>query len=595
MPAACDLLSRDARSCLGHRPACLSMGCRPSDPRPPDVLVFLVDTLRADHLDHFGYERETAPNLAAFSRDAVTYERAYAPSSWTKPSTASLLTGLDPLEHGAITGSDRIDPEAAVLGGMLRRQGYYTVGISANPTSIRPGGSIVGSTASSTCLRLLAPRTSSSSCGPTGCWRRRSGPRSSISTPSTPTSPTSRPIQRDPWPSTTPSSCGRPLRSTPHRTRTRSRRPSTLTTERSLTAIESSVDLDEFRARGRYEGMLIVYASDHGEEFLDHGRAGHQQTLYEEVVRVPLLVKFPGNDFGGQRVSDPTSLLDVVPTILAAVGTEPPAELQGVDLRKVVTRATREERVLFFDLDRRGRGDASFRMQAVLRGRYKLIRSSSPREQILLYDIEDDPLEENDLSFRSPDVVEQLSGLLDEWSLRAAEGIHLVVANESDVTDRQFRGRFETEGRFVDVLGRGLEDGDRIELDEEARSVAFDFTTHNRPNPAWPPPEFLVDQDGLSFRLEPDDAALVVAEFEAQGFVDPSLVLGGSRREIRSLPLVLSGAETELDVSAGAFRASTSADPRGQLRGLACLMRVRQAAETAADEALGDRLRALGY
>lgn len=560
------------------------------------MLVFLVDTLRADHLDPFGYERSTAPHLAAFARDAVTFERAYAPSSWTKPSTASLLTGLDPLEHGAITGSDRIDPEVGVLADLLQRRGYATAGISANPNVDPAWGFDRGferfrdrppATRAGDFLDLLFSE---------GLLERGERPSFLYLHTIDPHQPYRPPDPgRNPWPYD------------PGLVRS----PSQINAAPDAEEVAATIDaydgeiaysdrifgrlLDELRARGRYEEMLIVYVSDHGEEFLDHGRAGHQQTLYEEVVRVPLLVKFPGNDLAGRRVSAPASLLDVVPTILAAAGADPSAALQGLDLRRLASGAPPGERTLFFDLDREGKGDASFRVQAVRKGRYKLIRSSSPRERVELYDLEADPREQDDLSARSPEVVAQLGGLLDEWSLRAAQGFHLVVANEPDRTDRRFRGRLRTDGRFVDVLGRGLEEGDRIELDEGARSFAFDFTTHNRPNTAWPPPAFLVDQDALSFRLEPEDAALEVLAFEAEGCAEPALVLGGERRAASRLPLVLSAAQAELDVSAGALRACTGTDPRGQLRGQACLMRVRQAPASAADEELQEHLRALGY
>ena len=88
-------------------------GCGREPPRtelPPNVIVYLVDTLRRDHLSVYGYSRETSPRLAEFARDAVRFETAYSPTSWTKPAVASLLTGVTPLRHGAISQSNRLDP-----------------------------------------------------------------------------------------------------------------------------------------------------------------------------------------------------------------------------------------------------------------------------------------------------------------------------------------------------------------------------------------------------------------------------------------------------------------------------------------------------
>ena len=76
--------------------------------RPPNVVIYLVDTLRKDHLSVYGYPHETSPRLAEFARDAVRFETAYSPTSWTKPAVASLLTGVGPPRHRAISRSDRL-------------------------------------------------------------------------------------------------------------------------------------------------------------------------------------------------------------------------------------------------------------------------------------------------------------------------------------------------------------------------------------------------------------------------------------------------------------------------------------------------------
>ncbi|MEZ4320868.1 MAG: sulfatase [Myxococcota bacterium] len=98
----------------------------------PDVILVVVDTLRADHVGHAGYGRDTTPVLDALARDGLRFTRARAASSWTLPSHASLFTGLDPAEHGAHAGHPRLDPGPRTLAEAFEDRGYRTLGLSAN-------------------------------------------------------------------------------------------------------------------------------------------------------------------------------------------------------------------------------------------------------------------------------------------------------------------------------------------------------------------------------------------------------------------------------------------------------------------------------
>ena len=82
-----------------------------ADGRPPNVVVYVIDTLRADHVGCYGYRRPTTPRINEFARSAVRFGRAVAQSSWTLPAVASILTGLYPLHHGAIDPDHSIRPD----------------------------------------------------------------------------------------------------------------------------------------------------------------------------------------------------------------------------------------------------------------------------------------------------------------------------------------------------------------------------------------------------------------------------------------------------------------------------------------------------
>jgi len=100
--------------------------------RHPNVLLIVVDTLRADHLSAYGYERDTSPHLAAFAEQAAVFERAGTPRAKTTPAVASLLTGLYPHEHGVRDLAQRLAPDVPVLAESFARAGYRTAGIVGN-------------------------------------------------------------------------------------------------------------------------------------------------------------------------------------------------------------------------------------------------------------------------------------------------------------------------------------------------------------------------------------------------------------------------------------------------------------------------------
>ena len=106
--------------------------------RPPNVIVYLIDALRADHLGAYGYERPTSPRIDAFARDAIVFDEAIANSAWTRSAVASLFTGLAPRSHGVLGRDDALPADATTLAGLLRDAGYTTAAVATNG-NISPG------------------------------------------------------------------------------------------------------------------------------------------------------------------------------------------------------------------------------------------------------------------------------------------------------------------------------------------------------------------------------------------------------------------------------------------------------------------------
>ena len=154
----------------------------------------------------------------------------------------------------------------------------------------------------------------------------------------------------------------------------------------------------------------MIYVSDHGEEFAEHGRWEHGLSLYEEVLRVPLVMRLPG--VPARRVAEPAQHVDVLPTLLGYLGIEAPPT-DGRDLLAPRRRGdTPPDVYTHLDVD-------GHRAASVMRGRYKLVLPQSPSQGVepMLFDLEADPGELEDLAADRPDIVERMLGLLAERNL----------------------------------------------------------------------------------------------------------------------------------------------------------------------------------
>jgi len=165
------------------------------------------------------------------------------------------------------------------------------------------------------------------------------------------------------------------------------------------------------------DSTLIIFTSDHGEEFMEHGGTTHAKTLYDEVVKVPLIVRYPPIFPQGLIVEEPVQLLDISPTILDIYGIEPPPTFEGISLLEIIDRQIHRR-----DLQpvRPMLSELHFReklVQSVQEGDWKLIlrntiRGDSTRSDVELYYLRNDPWEKVDLSDDQVIIVERLSSYL---------------------------------------------------------------------------------------------------------------------------------------------------------------------------------------
>jgi arylsulfatase A-like enzyme len=311
----------------------LLLGC--GRDRRPDVLLIVLDTVRADHLSVYGYERRTSPALEALARDGVLYRRAIAPGTWSVPSHASLFTGVLPSVHGANRAGDKMSSpiyalsrQAPTLTQRMREANYRTRAFVGNHGYLDP---VFGFARDFDRYDREHMRPAGRLAERTIDWLRRRRGRSvylfiNIMDAHAPYEP------QPPYDRMFPGRLDRPVERNPWRAALLSKHlPSPEEMEHYRSQYDGEIRyIDDRLAEifaalkelGRYDNALIVVTADHGESFGEHGTLGHGGFPYDDQVHVPLIVKYPGNSRRGV-VDEPVSLIDVAPTILAQLGLPP--------------------------------------------------------------------------------------------------------------------------------------------------------------------------------------------------------------------------------------------------------------------------------
>jgi arylsulfatase A-like enzyme len=420
---------------------------------PAGVVLIVVDTLRADHLGTYGSPLGLTPALDGVADRGVVFEQAIAPSSWTRSTMASLFTSRYPSSLGVLGREDALAPAALTLAEVLRDAGrMQTLGVITNQNAGRPFGFDQGfdrfevpeltagyphdaqihiaEGVTRRALHLLDDRVSGLPFflfmlyidphdpylphpdlvgeGPPG---RFDGSRRQLA-------------QLDRMPPG-------------------QRTANDLARIRHLYAGEVNYCdrwigelLAGLEQRGLRDEVLLVVTADHGEGLWDHGHRAHGRHLYEELVRVPLILDPPGSAAEGRRVSQPVSLLDVAPTILAAFGIPPPKDYRGSDLAPLArgeTSPARRPAVVYTELD-----VDDDDLEALRRGDTKLIRHRSSRGERgapELYDLAADPDERHDQAAGHPVLLASMESALDRLSARVlaeATAAHRVALDSLD-------------------------------------------------------------------------------------------------------------------------------------------------------------------
>ena len=417
---------------------CALSNCnKENSPPRPNIILIVADTLRSDHLGCYGYPKNVTPHLDEFSKDSLVFENAYAPIPSTLPSHASIMTGLYPDVHQMFDEANNLDagvykeisPRFSTIAEKLKEIGYKNIGIvSSLWLSDRFGFGrkfdyykrVDGTFTPSVKINKKAFK-----------WlegvREEKFPKLFMFLHYY--DPHSDPYikGKNELPYYSPSSyfeqfCDGEADILKIQNKVNSYATSFLVysnvskmqiEDTQLESIISFYDagiaffdyqigelFSELKEMGLYDQSLIIFTSDHGEEFREHGEFIHNQ-VYEENIHVPLMIKFPGGRFSDKKIKSPVELIDIKPTILNYLQVPVSSHVQGKSLLSLIDQDSEAANMAVC----RQKSQEGDRIYSLREGKFKLIYNYSTMKSEL-YDLDADPLEKSDIAdFNKAEVI----------------------------------------------------------------------------------------------------------------------------------------------------------------------------------------------
>jgi len=357
-------------------------------PERPNIIVIVVDALRADHLPFYGYPKDTAPFLNKLSEHSSVFVHSYSASNWTVPSVGSILTSLYPFQHRVNTGNPTRVEEGegnkhfavsvmadsiTTLAEILKSSGYQTFGVSSNffvssERGYAQGFNYFYKFPMKTDAEVIHTKLAE--------WEgeMRKGPYFLYVHYTDVHIPYHR---RAPW-----------------------YEPGKSKRDDFISAYDSNIPYVDAKIEALYRRLnwghdtILVVTADHGDEFWEHGYRGHNRNLFNGSLGVPLLIYLPEGDRAGRRIEPNVSSIDIMPTLCEYIGRKPDPQLEGRSLLPAM-RGKEEYlvgRPIYAYVER-----GHIRFRCILRDNWKLIMT--PRsDKFYLFDLKTDPDEKRNLA-----------------------------------------------------------------------------------------------------------------------------------------------------------------------------------------------------
>ena len=418
---------------------CLGACSRPTAPtyESPPIIVVDIDTLRADHLGCYGYGRDTSPEIDRFAEQAARFEWVFSQGPNTPPSQASILTSLYPSTHGRVFDAEKISDQAETLAESAAAAGYRTAafvdgGLMAKGFGLEQGFELYDDRAGG--VKRIGPKVERWLDGHLGDPQTAEQPFLLL----VHTYDVHSPYEVTPQPyrnrylteliePPTPLFRRRMSRRMARVRRAHDQRPYPQLPANDVEYAKAFYDggirhvdawFGRFRrfleGRNLFDQAIVVIISDHGDSFQEHGDLFHGQ-IYSPVTRIPMIIRLPGGKSAGVY-SPVVESIDLMPTLLEAVGIEVPAAAQGQSLLPLMLGRAGAEA-----LDQIAVSESPFygRRIAVASDSHRLFVTEQGRLEEL-YAYRADPLEQRDLIADRPEPLGPLRRRLQQWRRQVA-------------------------------------------------------------------------------------------------------------------------------------------------------------------------------
>ncbi|MFC1592090.1 sulfatase [Thermodesulfobacteriota bacterium] len=417
----------------------------------PNIVLIVIDTLRADHLPMYGYKKNTAPFLKRLADQGIAFEHAYAPSSWTAPSTASIFTSLYPTQHGLITGLqaqrsakrlhfNKIPARANTIAEVLKNSGYATYAVTDNVNICRQLGFDQGfdrlknysyQTADVINRTLRAWSEGIVSSKPYFLYIHYNDPHG--------------PYQlRDPWFS----------EASPEAIAAYDRHIDDWVCEffeqngepdcvrgflNAIAAYDSEINYVDDKIRKMFElfgwasNTLLIVTADHGEAFNEHNSYAHGMTLFNEEIRIPLIMHSAGGALPSVNTQQRVSTVQIMPTIRSLIGLPPDKELSGGSLLAPDSLQAAAGSDPIYSHLRRSQPhdpDGDLIIQSVITDDWKYLLKMPDSEQ--LFNLKNDPAEQHNLLTDAAATAQRLRAQLQDFEQHARKHTQEHVTTDLD-------------------------------------------------------------------------------------------------------------------------------------------------------------------
>ncbi|MCP4679041.1 MAG: sulfatase-like hydrolase/transferase [Deltaproteobacteria bacterium] len=440
----------------------------PREPNSTNVVLVVVDTERADYLNPYGAERPTSPFLSEMASQGITFTRAFSTAPWTPPAMFSLMTGLNPSEHGItsgtavgqgearrVRGQDALPDEATTMAELLKEQGYSTFGINTNyhlnakygfaqgfdrfagsSFTFLPypnlmvnslAGEIRGAPKYFLWLHYFDPHFPYRGIAPWFDQWNDSAFKASYQFSEDMTVRVFRKYKKLKPQDLVPPEYIETIYKV---SKLLSANQNAISTGTGYLLPESVDDYIKFlvaayqsELRGVDDAMkealeklgvddntLLIFTADHGEEIFDHGRLGHRHSVYQELIHIPLIIRLPGKKAAGTVIDTPVSIIDILPTLLDLLDLPIPEHLSGVSLKPLIEGEKIPARPFYCEVKNRV-GETRCLVEFPWKVIYHFYNKVTE-----LYNLETDPKEKVDLSAEEPGRADAMRQRLIDWT-----------------------------------------------------------------------------------------------------------------------------------------------------------------------------------